>query len=75
MLIFDGAAVFLSLLRMAVSRRLKLFQKLIEAYTDAYKEKNGRDVQLEVSVEWKEMKKMKDLDLEIAVDKTIVNEI
>ena len=37
---------------MAESTRLKLFQKLIEAYTDAYKEKNGKHVQLEVSVEW-----------------------
>ena len=52
----------------AASARLKLFQKLIEAYTDAYKEKHGKDVQLEVCIEWKEIKKM-DLDLEIAVDK------
>lgn len=28
---------------------------------------------LEVSVEWKEMKKMKDLDLEIAVNKIVNN--
>ena len=28
-------------------------------------------MQLEVSAEWKEMKKLKDLDLEVAVDKKI----
>ena len=31
---------------------MKLFQKLIQAYTDVCKEPNGKDVQLEVSVEW-----------------------
>ena len=45
---------------MAESTRLKLFQKLIKAYTKAHKEKNEKDVQLEVSAEWKEMKKLKD---------------
>ena len=50
---------------------LKLFHKLIEAYTDVYKEKYRKDVQLETSVEWKEMKNMKDLVLEIVVDKRI----
>ena len=56
---------------MAESARLKAFQKLIKAYTVAYKEKNGKDVQLEVSAEWKKMKKLKDSDLEVAVDKKI----
>ena len=41
---------------MAESTRLKLFQKLIEAYTELHKEKKKKDVQLEVSAEWKEMK-------------------
>lgn len=50
---------------------LKLFHKLIEAYTDVYKEKYRKDVQLETSVEWKKMKNMKDLVLEIVVDKRI----
>ena len=56
---------------MAESARLKLFQKLVKAYTETHKKKNGKDVQLEVSAEWKEMKKLKDLDLEVAVDKKI----
>ena len=67
MLKFARAVVFLSLLNITKSVRLKLFQKLIEAYTDACKEKNGKDVRLELYVEWKEIKKMKDLDLKIAV--------
>lgn len=62
---------FLHLLKMAESTKLKLFQKLSEAYIDVYKEKTGIDVQLEVSVEWKEMQKMKDLGLEIAINKKI----
>ena len=56
---------------MAESTRLKLFQKLIKAYTKAHKEKNEKDVQLEVSAEWKETKKLKDQDLEVAVVKKI----
>ena len=43
---FAHVVAFLSLLKMVVSTRLKLFQKLTAAYTDAYKEKNGKDVQL-----------------------------
>ena len=46
MLKFAHVVAFLSLLKMVVSTRLKLFQKLTAAYTDAYKEKNGKDVQL-----------------------------
>ena len=57
---------------MAGSIILKLFQKLIKAYTEVHKEKNGKDVQLEVSAEWKEMKKLKDSDLEVADDKNIL---
>ena len=71
MLNFAHVVVFLSLLKVAESTRLKLFQKLVETYTDAYKEKNGKDLQLEVSVEWKEIKKMKDFDLDVAVDERI----
>ena len=56
---------------MAESARLKLFQKLIKAYTEAHKEKNGKAVQLNVSAEWKKMKKFKDSDLEVTVDKKI----
>lgn len=59
------------LLKMTQSKRLKLFQKLIEAYTDACKEKKGEDMQLEVSGKWKKLEKIKDFDLEIAVDKRI----
>ena len=59
------------LLKTAESTRLKLFQKLIEAYTDACKEKKGEDMQLEVSGKWKKLEKIKDFDLEIAVDKRI----
>ena len=36
----------LSLLEMAESTRLKLFQKLIKAYTEAHEEKSRKDVQL-----------------------------
>ena len=68
---FARVVVFLSLLKMAESTRLKLFQKLIEVHIDAYKEKIRKDVKLEMSREWKEMKKRKDLDLEIALDKRI----
>ena len=50
---------------MAESTRLKL------SYTEAHKEKNGKDVQLEVSAEWNEMKKLKDSDSEVAIDKKI----
>ena len=59
------------LLKTAESTWLKLFQKLIEAYTDACKEKKGEDVQLEVSGKWKKLEKIKDFDLENAVDKRI----
>ena len=55
---------------MAESTRLKLFQKLIKAYTEAHEEKSGKDVQLEVSAEWKEMT-LKDSNLEVAVEKKI----
>ena len=34
----------------------KLYKQLIEAYTEAYPEKDGKAVQMEVSVVWKEMK-------------------
>ena len=40
------------LLKMAENTRVKLFQKLIKAYTKIHKEKSGKDVQLEVSGEW-----------------------
>ena len=53
------------------STRLKLFQKLIETYTEAHKDKNGNDLQLEVSTDWKEVKKLKDSDLEVAVNNKI----
>ena len=56
---------------MAKSARLKLFQKLIKGYTEAHKEKNGKAVQLNVSAEWKKMKKFKGSDLEVTVDKKI----
>lgn len=56
------------------SARLELCQKLIEAYTDANKGKTGKDVQLEVCVEWKEMKEM-DLDSGIAVDKSLKSSV
>ena len=49
-------------LKTAESTRLKLFQKLNKVYTEAQKEKNGKDAQLEVSAEWKKMKKLKDSD-------------
>ena len=49
-------------LKIAESTRLKLFQKLNKVYTEAQKEKNGKDAQLEVSAEWKKMKKLKDSD-------------
>ena len=68
---FACVSVFLSLLKMAESTRPKLFQEIREAYTDAYKEKNGKDVELGVSVKREKIKKMKDLDLEIAVNKRI----
>ena len=56
---------------MAKITRLKLFQKPIKAYTDAYKEKSRKDEQFKVSAEQKEMKKLKDSDLEVAVNKKI----
>ena len=40
---------------MAESTILKLFQKLIKAYTKVHKEKNRKDVQLEVSGEWRKV--------------------
>ena len=51
--------------------KIKLFQKLIETYTEAHKDKNGNDLQLEVSTDWKEVKKLKDSDLEVAVNNKI----
>ena len=46
---FAHVVVFL---KMSESTILKLFQKLIKAYTKIHKEKSGKDVQLEVSGEW-----------------------
>ena len=57
---------------MADSKRYKLFVKLTKAYSEAHKKKSGYDVQQEVSAKWKEMKKLKDADLEIAVDTEIL---
>ena len=54
---------------MAESTRFELFQK--SDYTEAHKEKNGKDVQLELSREWQEMKKLKDSDLKVSVDNKI----
>lgn len=48
---------------MTESARLELFQMINESYTDAYKEKNRKDEQLEVSVEWKEAKRLKNFNL------------
>ena len=53
------------------STRLKLFQKLIETYTEAHEDKNGKDLQLEASTDWKEVKKLKDSDLEVVVNNKI----
>lgn len=47
------------LLKTAESKRSKLFQNIIEAYTDACKEKKGEDVQLEVSGKWKKLEKIR----------------
>ena len=54
---------------MAESTRFKLFQK--SDYTEAHKEKSEKDVQLELSREWHEMKKLKDSDLKVSVDNKI----
>ena len=42
-------------LKMTERTRLKLFQKPTKAYTEAHKEKNGKDVHMEVSQKWKEI--------------------
>ena len=57
---------------MADSKRYKLFVNLTKAYSEAHKKKSGYDAQQEVSAKWKEMKKLKDADLEIAVDTEIL---
>ena len=54
---------------MTESTTLKLIQKLIKAYAEAHKEKNWKNVQLGMSAGWKDMKKLKDSDLEVAVGK------
>ena len=56
-------------LKMTESTTLKLIQKLIKAYAEAHKEKNWKNVQLGMSAGWKDVKKLKDWDLEVAVGK------
>ena len=60
-------------MKIAESTRLKLFQKLNKVYTEAQNEKNGKDAQLEVSAEWKKMKKLKDSDWKLLLIRKFQN--
>ena len=69
---FTRDVLFLSLLKMAESTRSnwRLIESNWSLYWRIQREERERCV-VEVSVKWKEIKKMKDLDLKIAVDKKI----